>query len=293
MTDQPPHPEHPAGDEPSPPATESTPPPGPAEAGPPPAAPPPAENPYAQPQYGQPQYGQPQYGQQPYGQPQYPQQQYPPQPYGQQQQYPQQPYGQPNPYDQPNPYAQQNPYATAPAYAPPAMNPGSKGFVEANFGRVADFGDRAVAYLIDLALTLIGLIPVVLGAVVLAASGRHTVTFDNGSTTITQGDTAMMAVGGILMGLGFLTMFGIWLWNRVFRMGRTGQSIGKKMGGLMLLDARTGQPIGAGMAFVRELVSSVINQVVYLSFLWMLWDPDKQTLADKAVHSAVIHVPQQ
>lgn len=278
MTDQPPRPEPPAGDEPSPPpAPGSAPPPGPAEAGPPPSAPPLAENPYGQPQYGQPQYGQQPYGQQPYGQPQYPQQ----------------PYGQPNPYDQPNPYAQQNPYATAPAYGPPAMNPGSKGFVEANFGRVADFGDRAVAYLIDLALTLIGLIPVVLGAVVLAASGRHTVTFDNGSTTITQGDTAMMAVGGILMGLGFLTMFGIWLWNRVFRMGRTGQSLGKKMGGLMLLDARTGQPIGAGMAFVRELVSSVINQVVYLSFLWMLWDPDKQTLADKAVHSAVIHVPQQ
>jgi hypothetical protein len=39
------------------------------------------------------------------------------------------------------------------------------------------------------------------------------------------------------------------------------------------------------------VVSNIVNQVFYLSFLWMLWDTDKQTLADKAVHSSVIVVP--
>ena len=28
-----------------------------------------------------------------------------------------------------------------------------------------------------------------------------------------------------------------------------------------------------------------------LGYLWMLWDTDKQTLADKIVHSTVIDVP--
>ena len=71
-------------------------------------------------------------------------------------------------------------------------------------------------------------------------------------------------------------------------MGRTGQSVGKKVIGLYLLDDKTGQPIGAGMCFLRELVQSLVNQIFYLGWLWMLWDADKQTLGDKAVHSNVV-----
>ena len=76
-------------------------------------------------------------------------------------------------------------------------------------------------------------------------------------------------------------------------MGRTGQSVGKKVIGLYLLDDKTGQPIGAGMCFLRELVAGIVNQVLYLSYLWMLWDTDKQTVADKAVHSPVVVLPRQ
>ncbi len=74
-------------------------------------------------------------------------------------------------------------------------------------------------------------------------------------------------------------------------MGRTGQSVGKRAMGLMLIDATTGQPIGAGKSFLRELVHSLANSIFYLSYLWMLWDADKQTLADKAVSSTVVTVP--
>ena len=45
------------------------------------------------------------------------------------------------------------------------------------------------------------------------------------------------------------------------------------------------------MCCLRELVSSIVNQVIYLSYLWMLWDDNKQTIADKAVHSTVVVVP--
>ena len=85
--------------------------------------------------------------------------------------------------------------------------------------------------------------------------------------------------------------FAIQVWNRIFKMGRTGQSVGKKVVGLKLIGTTTGQPIGAMQAFLRELLSSLINQLIYLSYLWMLWDDNKQTLADKVVNSTVIQVP--
>ena len=191
---------------------------------------------------------------------------------------------------QPNPYGG---YAPAPGYAGGRpMHPGSIGYVEQNFGPVADFGKRALAYLIDLALTLIGLIPTIIGIILLVVAAPSDVTYDEfGNTTTTGGDTGLAVTGGLLVALGTLVSLGIWLWNRVFRMGRTGQSVGKRAIGLRLLDDKTGQPIGAGMSFLREVVSNIVNQVFYLSFLWMLWDTDKQTLADKAVHSSVIVVP--
>ena len=173
--------------------------------------------------------------------------------------------------------------------------PGSLAYVEQNFGKVADFGQRALAYLIDTALTLIGLVPVVIGVIVLAvgASNSVTTTTDDFGTTVSGNDfdPALAVVGGLLITLGALISIGITIWNRIFKMGRTGQSVGKKVIGLYLLDDKTGQPIGAGMCFLRELVQSLVNQIVYLGWLWMLWDADKQTLGDKSVHSSVVVLP--
>ncbi|HSF97951.1 MAG TPA: RDD family protein [Ornithinibacter sp.] len=223
----------------------------------------------------------------------------PPASYGAPQQPP--PYGAPqppaqNPYGAPQPPAQ-NPYGggygQAPVYAGgPAMHPGSLGYVQANFGQAATFGQRALALIVDWAITLVGLIPMVIGIIMLATAVPSEVYVDEFGTTQTQGgNSSQAAIGGLLIGLGVLISIGITLWNRVFKMGRTGQSVGKKMVGLKLIDDKTGQPIGAGMCFLREVVSSIVNQVVYLSYLWMLWDADKQTLADKAVHSTVVVVP--
>ena len=194
------------------------------------------------------------------------------------------------PVPQPDPYGG---YVPAPGYAGGRpMHPGSIGYVEQNFGPVADFGKRALAHLIDVALTLIGLVPTIIGIILLVVAAPSDVTYDEfGNATTSGGDTGLAVTGGLLVALGTVVSLGIWLWNRVFRMGRTGQSVGKRVIGLRLLDDKTGQPIGAGMSFLRELVSNIVNQVFYLSFLWMLWDTDKQTLADKAVHSSVIVVP--
>jgi uncharacterized RDD family membrane protein YckC len=219
---------------------------------------------------------------------------YPPDPGAAQQAYHQPGYQQGYAPPPANPYGG---YAQAPVYAGgggPAY-PGSLGYVEQNFGKVADFGQRALAYLIDVAIALIGLIPMVIGTIVLAVGASDTVTTDEfGSTTSTGDfDPALAVVGGLLITLGALISIGITIWNRIFKMGRTGQSVGKKVVGLYLLDDKTGRPVGAGMTFLREIVNGLVNQVFYLGWLWMLWDADRQTLGDKAVHSSVVVVPKR
>ena len=220
-----------------------------------------------------------------------------PQPYGQEPNppvptppAPPAPYGAPQP-PAPNPYG--GGYGQAPAYAGgPAMYPGSLGYVQANFGQVATFGQRVLALLVDVLISMIGLIPMIIGVIMLVAAAPTELYVDEyGMTQSDGGNGSVAAIGGLLVGLGVLLSIAISLWNRVFKMGRTGQSVGKKVIGLKLVDDKTGQPIGAGQCFLRELVSNIVNQLIYLSYLWMLWDDNKQTLADKAVHSTVVVVP--
>ena len=206
------------------------------------------------------------------------------------------------PHDPSQPPPSQQPYAgspPSPSYrAAPEVNPygaagsaypGSRAYVEQYFGPVAGFGSRAVALLIDTLLTLIGLVPMVLGLVMLVLGAPET--DDYGYSIDGTTDGGQLVAGGLLLALGILLIIGIQVWNRIFRMGRTGQSIGKKVMGLRLINEQTGLPIGAMQSFLRELLGGIVNQIFYLSYLWMLWDDNKQTLADKAVHSTVIEVP--
>lgn len=202
-----------------------------------------------------------------------------------------QPSGPPQAYPQ-----QANPYGGYPPQQPPAAYgapmPGTLPFVEAHFGPVATFGQRVPAYLIDWALTLIGIIPMVIGMfMVIGGAATNEYNYDTQMWESTAGSGALAGLGGLLIFLGVLVSFGIWLWNRVFKMGRTGQSVGKRMMGLKLINAETGQPVGAGTSFLREVVHSLANQIFYLSFLWMLWDANRQTLADLVVKSNDIVVP--
>jgi uncharacterized RDD family membrane protein YckC len=48
--------------------------------------------------------------------------------------------------------------------------------------------------------------------------------------------------------------------------------------------------IGYGRAFGRALVSIVSGLVIAIGYLWMLWDPRKQTWHDKAVSSLPVRV---
>lgn len=221
----------------------------------------PQQNPYGQQGYGQaPQgygqqqpYGQQGYGQAPqgYGQPGYGQ---PQQPYGQPQQYGQQPYGQPA-YGQ-GAYGQPGGYG-----GPPQV------------GEYAHWGSRAGALLID------GIIPgAVVGIAVLVI-------------VLTLGLDGSLGTVFALLGIVGLAAFAFSIWNIGYRQGTTGQTIGKGIVGIKLVGQATGQPIGFGMAIVRQLAHILDGLPLYIGFLWPLWDPQKQTFADKVCNTVVVVSP--
>lgn len=214
------------------------------------------QQPSGQPQYGQQQYGQPQYGQQPYGQPGgFPPPQGGPQSGGFPP--PQQQYGQPGGFPPPQgqPYGQQPGGYGQPAFAVPGG------------AQLAEWGPRAAAYLIDLAPIVVVWLLAIIG---------------------TSIDTT---VGAVLGGLGYLAFFGWLIYNRWILQGKTGQSYGKKFMKIKLIGEQSDQPIGPGMAFVRDIAHSVDSMACAVGYLWPLWDEKKQTFSDKIMKTFVVTAP--
>jgi uncharacterized RDD family membrane protein YckC len=77
-------------------------------------------------------------------------------------------------------------------------------------------------------------------------------------------------------------------YNRWFQAGRTGQSWGRKALNIRLVNATTGQPIGAGSAFVRDIAHILDALPCLVGYLWPLWDDKKQTFADKVCKTVVV-----
>ena len=175
---------------------------------------------------------------------------------------------------------QGHPYAGPPAHA-----------ADGPWGPLASWGTRVGAMLIDSLLQLIGMVPYVVGFVLIIAGSPDTSSYEvSGGSSPDETNTGMVIAGVALVGVGVLLMIGIQVWNRVFRMGRTGQSIGKKAMGIKLVEERTGQPMGPGMCFVREL-AHFLDGIAYIGYLWPLWDAKRQTFADMVMSTVVVRAP--
>jgi uncharacterized RDD family membrane protein YckC len=175
-------------------------------------------------------------------------------PYGQQQ--PQ--YGQQQPQygQQPPQYGQQPGYGTPPSYGAP----GGYGAPALNY---AGWPQRVGAFLIDaLCVAPFSILASVLG----------------------QKDGGLNALYFVFLLLGLVVQG----YNRWFQQGKTGQSWGKKALGIRLVSESTGQPIGAGMAFVRDIAHFLDGLPCYIGYLWPLWDAKKQTFADKILKTVVV-----
>ncbi|HEU4998082.1 MAG TPA: RDD family protein [Lapillicoccus sp.] len=97
-------------------------------------------------------------------------------------------------------------------------------------------------------------------------------------------------LGVVMAVVGYALMIGLTIWNRYVRAGRTGQSWGKKVLGIRLVRESDGQPIGAGMAYLRDL-AHIVDGFFYLGYLWPLWDARRQTFADKICSTVILARP--
>lgn len=200
--------------------------------------------------------------------------------------YGQNPYGQPPqaPYDQ-NPYGGQQPYGQQPAYAQ-----GGYGAPQAGFAPpYASWIQRVAAYLIDGLLTLVAYLPGLVGVIVLVSNIETTTDPVTGVTT-----SEMPQGGGLVAGLvalGALLVLAFSIWNIVFRQGRTGYTIGKGVMGIKLVKEETGQPVGPGLSFVRQIAHVLDSVLCNIGYLWPLWDAKRQTFSDKVMGTIVIRQP--
>jgi uncharacterized RDD family membrane protein YckC len=97
----------------------------------------------------------------------------------------------------------------------------------------------------------------------------------------------LYAISSTLGVIAYLGLFAFQIWNLV-QQGNTGQTIGKKQLGLRLLKEETGQVVGPGLSIGRAFVHIVDGIPCYIGYLFPLWDPKRQTLADKILHTVVI-----
>jgi len=155
----------------------------------------------------------------------------------------------------------------------------------------ASWGRRVLGYLVDTVIASIFNIPVWVGYYQLVsgldyetdAYGNKTVA----STSEVSGTTIAVLVIGVVISLAFN------VYNLLIRQGRTGYTFGKTVVGIKLVKISTGQPIGAGLSFVRQLAHIVDSLACYLGWLWPLWDSRRQTLADKMMGTVVVVQPQE
>lgn len=86
--------------------------------------------------------------------------------------------------------------------------------------------------------------------------------------------------------LGYLWMLGWVCWHVVAQV-RTGQSVGKRLVHVRVVDA-TASPPGVGRTIMRLLLHLVDLLPAGLGFLWPLWDVHGQTFADKLTGTTVV-----
>jgi uncharacterized RDD family membrane protein YckC len=134
------------------------------------------------------------------------------------------------------------------------------------FPLLATYGQRVGGFLIDIGIPA-GLLAILLIA---ALATRDVVVI------------GIVYPGAALAGLAFL------LWNSGYRQGRSGQSLGKRVLGTRLVSAGSGEPVGFGRSFGRQIAHLLDGIPLGVGYLWPLWDEQRQTFADKVCSTLVV-----
>lgn len=161
----------------------------------------------------------------------------------------------------------------SPAGAPGAFAPaGAAGAAHVDqWGALAPWGTRALAYLVDFGIALAGYIVVFILAALFGV--------------ISDALRALIAL------VGYLAVLAAILYYHGYQQGETGQSPGKRVMGIKLIRKDDGHVVGGGMGIARMFIHIVDGLICYLGWLWPLWDSERQTWTDKIMSTHVIEVP--
>jgi uncharacterized RDD family membrane protein YckC len=168
---------------------------------------------------------------------------------------------------------------TAPGYASPGYGAGYQttqvgyGYAQAVGAPLAGFWIRFGAYMVD--ALLLGIPAQVLFEVALDPIDP----FATSGTLSLSGTFWLIWLLTIVIQIAYFAYFE----------GTSGQTIGKRLCNIRVVDADSLQPgigIGRGVGRYFGRIPSYI--VCYLGFLWMLWDPQKQTWYDKMARTKVV-----
>ncbi len=94
---------------------------------------------------------------------------------------------------------------------------------------------------------------------------------------------------GPLFYVGELLALAFYLWNKGYREGKTGKSIGKQLTGYTTVKEATCEPLGVGMGILRALLLLVDFLICYIGVLWPLWDAKRQCLVSDKATGAVVY----
>jgi uncharacterized RDD family membrane protein YckC len=150
---------------------------------------------------------------------------------------------------------------------PPGGVPPSSGGLAAETGpggrQLASFGSRLLAFLID---GLVGAAFTLPGYVIGAGDS-----------------TALDLIGGLLVIAGSIAFIVLYC-----KKVAAGHSWGQQVAKVQVVNATSGALLSPMQVFVRQLCKIISSFVCYLGFLWMIWDPKKQTWHDKIVTTQVV-----
>lgn len=138
------------------------------------------------------------------------------------------------------------------------------------FGRYAGFVTRFVAFVIDLIL----IIAIIVGIGIVVELVQNFLGFSQLSNTLLN---IWAAISSILVLLGYFILF--WM--------LTGQTPGHYLMGLRVVRTDGGR-VTIGVA-IRRLAGLYVSAILFLGYLWILWDDKRQGWHDKIAGTYVVY----
>jgi uncharacterized RDD family membrane protein YckC len=91
--------------------------------------------------------------------------------------------------------------------------------------------------------------------------------------------------------IGWLISVAVGVAYHVFFIGSpSGQTPGMRLLRIRAISAVDEGQIDYGAAFIRYIVSLLSGLACFIGYLWMLWDPERQTWQDKVAHTYVVPI---